>query len=94
MSSHEELTAEPRFAGADHGPNCWAAAAEQNTPQQRDAGKNRRQHDHHPNLKSVHHVFLLIFFLPLASATLRQAEKRINPAGISKSTFASPEVFL
>jgi hypothetical protein len=30
-SSHFELTVGPRFTGADHGPNCWATAAEQNT---------------------------------------------------------------
>src|SRR5690242_8269752 len=30
-SSHEELTIGPRFTGADHGPNCWAKAAGQNT---------------------------------------------------------------
>src|SRR5713226_1513590 len=31
MSSHAEFTVEPRLTGADHGPNCWAAAAGQNT---------------------------------------------------------------
>src|SRR5690242_8210183 len=62
--------------------------------QLRDNCENCRQQDLHPNLKSVRHVFLLVFLFATGAATLWQAEKRSNPRGIFNFTSESPYLSL